>query len=204
MTDPDRIPADLVKRLRDETGVGMMDCKRALVEAGGDLGKAREILRKAGKAGRDKRQGRSAREGVIDSYIHLEGRIGVLVECNCETDFVARTDDFKTLARELAMQIAALRPRWISRDEVPQDVIEGERKIYEEQARSTGKPENVLTKIVDGKLEAFYKESVLLDQTYIRDDKRTVGDLVDEVSSKVGEKVAVRRFVRYKLGEELD
>jgi len=203
VTDPERIPADLVKRLRDETGAGMMDCKRALVEAGGDLEKAREILRKAGKAGRDKRQGRSAREGVIDSYIHLEGRIGVLVEVNCETDFVARTDDFKTLARELAMQVAALRPRWISRDEVPQDVIEGERKIYEDQARSAGKPENVLTKIVDGKLEAFYRESVLLDQTYIRDDKRTVGDMVDEVSAKVGEKVAVRRFARFQVGEEI-
>jgi elongation factor Ts len=203
MTDPQRIPADLVKRLREETGAGMMDCKRALMESGGDLEKAREILRSAGKAGRDKRQGRSAREGVIDSYIHLEGRIGVLVEVNCETDFVARTDDFKRLAREVAMQIAALRPRWISREEVPQDVIEGERKIYQEQARSTGKPENVLEKIVDGKLEAFFKESVLLDQTYIRDDKRTVGDLVDEVSGKVGEKVAVRRFARFQVGEEI-
>jgi elongation factor Ts len=203
VTDPDRIPAELVKRLRDETGAGMMDCKRALMEAGGDLEKAREILRRAGKAGRDKRQGRSAREGVIDSYIHLEGRIGVLVEVNCETDFVARTDDFKRLAREMAMQVAALRPRWISREEVPQDVIEGERKIYEDQARSTGKPENVLTKIVDGKLEAFYKESVLLDQPYIRDDKRIVGDLVDEVSAKVGEKVAIRRFARFQVGEEI-
>jgi elongation factor Ts len=144
-----------------------------------------------------------AREGLIDSYIHLDGRIGVLVEVSCETDFVARTDDFKQLVREVAMQIAALRPRWISRDEVPQDVTDGERKIYEEQARSTGKPENVLEKIVAGKLEAFYRESVLLDQTYIRDDKRTVGDLVDEVSSKVGEKVAVRRFARFQVGEEI-
>jgi elongation factor Ts len=203
MTDPDRIPADVVKRLRDETGAGMMDCKRALVESGGDIEKAREILRTRGLASAQKRQGRMAREGLIDSYIHLDGRIGVLVEVNCETDFVARTDDFKQLVREVAMQIAALRPRWISRDEVPQDVTDGERKIYEEQARSTGKPENVREKIVAGKLEAFYRESVLLDQTYNRDDKRTVGDLVDEVSSKVGEKVAVRRFARFQVGEEI-
>ena len=203
MSEPVQIGAEEVKRLRDETGAGMMDCKRALMETGGDLEKAREILRKAGKAGRDKRQGRTAREGLIDAYIHLEGRIGVLVEVNCETDFVARTDDFKRLVREVAMQIAALRPRWIAREEVPQDVIEGERKIYEEQARATGKPDNVLSKIVDGKLEAFYKEAVLLDQTYIRDDKVTVGDLVDEVSAKVGEKVAVRRFARFQIGEEI-
>jgi elongation factor Ts len=203
MTDPDRIPADVVKRLRDETGAGMMDSKRALVESGGDIEKSREILRTRGLASAQKRQGRMAREGLIDSYIHLDGRIGVLVEVNCETDFVARTDDFKQLVREVAMQIAALRPRWISRDEVPQDVTDGERKIYEEQARSTGKPENVLEKIVAGKLEAFYRESVLLDQTYIRDDKRTVGDLIDEVSSKVGEKVAVRRFTRFQVGEEI-
>jgi elongation factor Ts len=181
----------------------MMDCKRALQESSGDMDKAREILRTKGLASAQKRQGRTAREGVVDAYIHLEGRIGVLVEVNCETDFVARTDGFKELAREVAMQIAALRPRWISRDEVPQDVIEGERKIYEEQARATGKPDNVIAKIVDGKLDAFYKETVLLDQTYIRDDKRTVASLVDEVSAKVGEKVAVRRFARFQLGEDV-
>jgi elongation factor Ts len=203
MSQPERIPPELVKRLRDETGAGMMDCKRALQEAGGDFERAREILRTRGLASAQKRQGRAAREGLVDAYIHLEGRIGVLVEVNCETDFVARTDEFKQLAREVAMQIAALRPRWISREEVPQDVVEGERKIYEEQARGTGKPDNVLARIVDGKLEAFYKESVLLDQTYIRDDKRTVGDLVDEVSAKVGEKVVVRRFARFQLGEEI-
>jgi elongation factor Ts len=202
MTDPERIPADAVKRLRHETGAGMMDCKRALIESGGDFEKAREILRTRGLASAQKRQGRTAGEGVIEAYIHLEGRIGVLLEVNCETDFVARTDDFKRLAREVAMQVAALRPRWISRDEVPSDVIEGERKIYEEQARTTGKPENVLPKIVKGKLDAFYRETVLLDQAYIRDDKRTVGGLVDEVSAKVGEKVAIRRFARFQLGEE--
>jgi elongation factor Ts len=203
MSQPERIPSELVKRLRDETGAGMMACKRALEESNGDLEKARELLRTKGLASAQKRQSRTAREGLIDAYIHLEGRIGVLVEVNCETDFVARTDEFKRLAREMAMQIAALRPRWISRDEVPQDVVEGERKIYEEQARATGKADNVLAKIVEGKLEAFYKESVLLDQTYIRDDKRSVGDLVDEVSAKVGEKVVVRRFARFQLGEEI-
>jgi elongation factor Ts len=203
VTDPIAISADLVKRLRDETGAGMMDCKRALVKTGGDFEKAREVLRTKGLASAQKRQGRTAREGIIESYIHLEGRIGVLVEVNCETDFVARTEEFKQLAREAAMQIAALRPRWISRDEVPAEVIAGERKIYEEQARATGKPENVLSRIVDGKLEAFYKEAVLLDQTYIRDDKRTMGDLIDQVSAKVGEKVAIRRFARFQLGEEI-
>jgi elongation factor Ts len=203
VTDPIAISADLVKRLRDETGAGMMDCKRALVETGGDFEKAREVLRTKGLASSQKRQGRTAREGIIESYVHLEGRIGVLVEVNCETDFVARTEEFKRLAREAAMQVAALRPRWIARDEVPPEVIEGERKIYEEQARATGKPENVLSKIVDGKIEAFFKETALLDQTYIRDDKRTVGDLVDEVSAKVGEKVAIRRFARFQVGEEI-
>jgi elongation factor Ts len=202
MAETDRIPSEQVKRLRNETGAGMMDCKRALQDSGGDFERAREILREKGLASSQKRQGRTAREGLIDAYIHLDGRIGVLVEVNCETDFVARTDEFKRLAREVGMQIAALRPRWIAREEVPPDVIDGERKIYEEQVRATGKPDHVIEKIVDGKLEAFYKETVLLDQTYIRDDKRTVSSLVDEVSAKVGEKVVVRRFARFQLGEE--
>jgi elongation factor Ts len=197
------ITAAAVKELRDRTGAGFMDCKNALVEADGDVEKAVALLRERGLAAAAKKAGRDAREGLVSSYIHTGGRVGVLIEVNCETDFVARTDDFKRLSREVAMQVAALRPRWIAREDVPQDVIEGERKIYEEQARSTGKPENVLGKIVDGKLEAFYKETVLLDQTYIRDDKRTVGDLVDEVSAKVGEKVAIRRFARFQLGEEI-
>jgi elongation factor Ts len=202
MTDPAGIPADAVKRLRDLTGAGMMDCKRALVESGGDIQKAQEILRTKGLASAAKRGGRQATQGLVDSYIHGEGRIGVLVEVNCETDFVARTPEFRTLAREIAMQIAARDPRWISRDQIPSDVVEGERKIYEEQARATGKPDHVIAKIVDGKLDAFYKEDVLLDQAYIREDSKRVADLVTEVAAKVGENVVVRRFARYVLGEE--
>jgi elongation factor Ts len=202
MTEPERIPADVVKRLRDETGAGMMDCKKALVEAGGDLEKAREILREKGKTGHEKRRGRVAAEGLVHAYIHGEGTVGALVEVNSETDFVARTPEFRELAKEVALQVAARDPRWVSRDEVPSDVIEGERKIYEEQARTSGKPDHIISKIVDGKLEAFYKETVLLDQEYIRDDSKKVGDLVAEMASKVNENVVVRRFARFKLGEE--
>jgi elongation factor Ts len=196
------IGAELVKQLREETGAGMMDCKRALEETGGDLDKARDHLRTKGLAGVEKRAGRTASEGVIDAYVHGEGRLGVLVEVNCETDFVARTDEFRQVAREIAMQIAASGPQWISRDEVPADVIAGERKIYEEQASTGGKPENIIERIVDGKVEAFFKQYVLLDQPYIRDDSKTVQELVNEIGVKVGEKVAVRRFARYRLGED--
>lgn len=202
MSDPGVVSAGDVKRLRDLTGAGMMDCKHALVEAGGDLSRAQEILREKGLAGAKKRSGRQAAEGVIDAYIHGEGRIGVLVEVNSETDFVGRTGEFRSLAREVAMQVAARDPRWVARDDVPPDVVEGERKIYLEQARTTGKPETVLQRIVEGKLEAFFKETVLLDQPYIREDSRTVGDLVNEVAAKVGENVVVRRFARFVLGEE--
>jgi elongation factor Ts len=203
MTEPERISAELVKQLRDITGAGMMDCKRALIEAGGDMRRAQEILRERGKAGSEKRRQRKASEGVIDSYIHLEGRLGALVEVNSETDYVARTEDFRTLAREIAMQITAADPRWVSREEIPEDVIAGERKIYEEQARATGKPEAVLDRIVEGKLEAFYKEFVLLDQPYIRDDSKKVADVVAEVAAKVQENVVIRRFARFKLGEDV-
>ena len=197
------ITAGAVKELRERTGAGMMDCKRALVESGGDVSKAQEILRERGLASAKKRQGRAASEGVIDAYIHGEGRIGVMVEVNSETDFVARTPEFRTLAREIAMQVAARDPRWVSRADVPDDVVAGERKIYEEQARAAGKPDNVLGKIVEGKLESFYAEFVLLDQLYIREDSRSVADLVSEVAAKVGENVVVRRFARFRLGEEL-
>jgi elongation factor Ts len=203
MSEPGRITAAAVKLLRDETGAGMMDCKRALTETGGNLDRARELLRVHGLAGAKKREGKSANEGMVDAYIHGEGRIGVLVEVNSETDFVARTDEFRQLAREVAMQIAATSPRWITRDDVPGDVVEGERKIYEEEVRSSGKPDAVIPRIVDGKLEAFYKDAVLMDQPYIRDDAKTVQDLVTEVSAKVGEKVAVKRFARFRLGEEV-
>jgi elongation factor Ts len=202
MSTPERIPPELVKKLREGTGAGMMDCKRALIETGGDFEKARDLLRTRGLASAQKRAGRTASEGLVDAYIHGEGRIGVLVEINCETDFVARTEEFRRLAREVAMQIAALNPRWISRDEVPPDVIDGERKIYEERARGMGRPEKVIPQIVNGMLEAFYKEEVLLDQDYVREHDRTIVDLVTEVASKVGENVVIRRFVRFELGRE--
>jgi elongation factor Ts len=203
MAEPVRIAAETVKQLRDLTGAGMMECKKALQEADGDMEKAQEILRKKGLAGIDKRRGRRASEGVIESYIHPGSRVGALVEVSTETDFVARTEEFKRLAREVAMQVAATSPRWVSREEVPEDVVGGERKIYEEQARAGGKPDSVLPRIVGGMLEKFYKQTVLLDQPYIRDDSKTVADLVSEVAAKVGENVVVRRFARFGLGEEL-
>jgi elongation factor Ts len=197
------ISPEQVKKLREITGAGMMDCKRALEETGGDLDRAVEILRKKGKADAKKRAGRTAREGLVEAYIHMNGRLGVLVEVNCETDFVANTEDFRRTARDVAMHIAASDPRWISREDVPEDVIEGERKLYGEQAREQGKPDNVIDRIVQGKLEAFYKDNCLLDQPFVRDDTKTVGELVGETSGKVGEKVEVRRFARFKLGEEI-
>ncbi len=202
MSDAPSVPANLVKALRDETGAGMMDAKRALVETGGDVDKARDLLRTRGLASAQKRAARTASEGLVDAYIHGEGRIGVLVEFYCETDFVARTQEFRQLAREVALQIAGRNPRWISRDEVPPDVIDGERKIYEERARGLGRPEKVIPQIVNGMLEAFYKEEVLLDQDYVREPERTVADLVTEVAAKVGENVIIRRFVRFELGRE--
>jgi elongation factor Ts len=197
------ISAEQVRELRELTGAGMMDCKRALIDAGGEVKKAQEILREKGLASAKRRQGRQASEGIVEAYIHGDGRIGVLVEVNTETDFVARTPEFRTLAREIAMQVAAREPRWVTRDEVPDEVIAGERKIYEEQARSAGKSESVLSKIVDGKLEAFFREFVLLDQPYIREDSRTVADLISDLATKVGENVVVRRFARFGLGGEL-
>lgn len=197
------IPADQVKRLRELTGAGMMDCKRALEETGGDLERAVEVLRVRGLADAKKREGRVAREGVVDAYIHMNGRLGVLIEVNCETDFVADTKDFRTLSRDIAMHIAASNPRWISREDVPDDVIEGERKLYAEQAREQGKPDQIIERIVQGKLEAFYKDNCLLDQPFVRDDTKTVGELIGETSAKLGEKVEVRRFARFKLGEEI-
>jgi elongation factor Ts len=197
------ISADQVKKLRELTGAGMMDCKRALEETDGDVDRAVEVLRVKGLADSKKRAGRVARDGVVDAYIHMNGRLGVLVEVNCETDFVANTEDFRTAARDIAMHVAASDPRWISREDVPEDVVEGERKIYAEQAREQGKPDNVIERIVEGKLEAFYKEKCLLDQPFVKDDSKTVGELVGETSAKVGEKVEVRRFARFKLGEEI-
>ena len=201
---PMAISSEQVKQLRDLTGAGMMDCKRALEEAEGDMDRAKELLRTRGLAAAAKRAGRVARQGVVDAYIHMQGTLGVLIEVNCETDFVANTDDFRALARDLAMHVAAAAPRWISREEVPDDLVDGERKIFEEQAREDGKPDEIIPKIVEGKLEAFYKETCLLDQPWIRDDAKTIGDLVAETSAKVGEKIQVGRFARYRVGEAED
>jgi elongation factor Ts len=191
-----------VQELRRRTGAGMMECKKALEETGGNMEKAVEYLRTKGIAKAEKRSGRATSEGVITSYIHPPGKIGVMVELNCETDFVARTDDFKTLAREVAMHIASAAPLAVDKDGVPADAVERERRIAEEQVRASGKPDHLVSKIVDGKLEAFYKQVALLSQPWIREDKKTIGDLIKEASSKLGENVQVRRFVRFQMGEE--
>jgi elongation factor Ts len=197
------ITAAMVKALRDATGAGMMDCKRALIEADGDADRATEILRERGLASQQKRAGRSANQGLVDAYIHFNNTVGVLVEVNCETDFVANTDEFRALVKDLALHIASpAAPRWLSRDDIPTDLLEHERKIFEAQARESGKPENVVPRIVEGKLEAFVKDNVLLDQDFVKDDTKTIQTLLDEVGAKTGEKVAVRRFTRYRLGED--
>jgi elongation factor Ts len=195
------ITAEAVKQLRDKTGAGMMDCKAALTEAGGDMEKAIEVLRKKGLASAAKRAGRATNNGMIGHYIHMGGKVGVLVEVNCETDFVARTDDFQTLARELAMHIAAADPRFVRREEVPAEVLEKEREIYRAQFAGSGKPANVVDKIVEGKLESYYQQVCLLDQPSVRDPNVTIGQLVAAATAKTGENVAVPRFVRFKLGE---
>ena len=200
MTD---IGAEQVKKLREVTGAGMMDCKKALQDAQGDLDRAVEILRERGLASAQKRAGRSANQGLVDAYVHFNNTVGVLVEVNCETDFVANTDEFRRLAKDVALHIASAMPQWVTRDEVPNDLLETERRIYEAEARQAGKPDKVLDRIVEGKLQAFFETTVLVDQPFVKDTDRTVQQLLDEVSAKVGEKVAVRRFVRYKLGEEL-
>jgi elongation factor Ts len=190
-----------VSELRARTGAGMMDCKRALEEAGGDMDKAAEILRKKGIAKAEKRAGRSAAQGLIVSYIHHNAQVGVLLEVNCETDFVARTDAFQQLARDIALHIASADPIAVSPEDIPADLIERERRIAEEQVAAEGKPENVRPKIVEGKLKKFIAERTLLEQPYVKDDSKTVGQLVKEVSGKVGEAVQVKRFARFKIGE---
>ncbi|MCR4341919.1 MAG: translation elongation factor Ts [Gemmatimonadaceae bacterium] len=191
-----------VQELRQRTGAGMMECKRALEETKGDKDRAVENLRKKGIAKAEKRLGKQTSEGQITSYIHHNGKVGVLVEVNCETDFVARTDDFKTLAREIALHIASAAPLAVDKDGVPSEVVERERRIFEEQARASGKPENIIAKMVDGKVESYYKDVALLSQPWIREPKKTIGDLVKEASARVGENIQVRRFVRFQMGEE--
>ena len=199
------ISAQMVKELREKTGAGMMDCKNALVETGGDMEKAVELLREKGLASAAKRAGRSANQGLIESYIHFNNTVGVLVEVNCETDFVANTDEFKALAKDIALHIASpAAPRFVSRAEVSQDEIDHESQIFAKQAQESGKPENVVDKIVEGKINSYFKEIALLDQPFVKDDSKTVQQLLDETSARVGEKVAVKRFVRYKLGEDTE
>jgi elongation factor Ts len=195
------ITAEKVRDLREKTGAGMMDCKRALEQTGGNEDAAIKILREKGKATAAKREGKVASEGLCEAYIHGGGKIGVLVELNCETDFVARNEAFRELAREIAMQIAAANPVYIERSEVPGEVIEREQEIYRQAARNEGKPEQALDKIVSGRLEKYYETVCLLEQPYIRDPKRTVQDLVNEQLGKLGEKIVVRRFTRYRVGE---
>ena len=193
-----------VRDLRERTGAGMMDCKRALTEANGDMDKAIEVLREHGLAAAAKRSGRIAAEGVVGSYIHMGGRIGVLLEVNCETDFVARTADFNGLVKDLAMQIAAANPLYVSREEVPQEALEKEREILRQQALNEGKPEKIVEKMVDGRIEKYYKDVCLLDQPFIKDSERTVNDIVNDMIANIGEKISVRRFVRYEMGEGLE
>jgi elongation factor Ts len=189
-----------VAELRARTGAGLMDCKRALEEAGGDMSKAAEILRKKGIAKAEKRAGRTASQGLVVSYIHHNHQVGVLLEINSETDFVARNEAFKELARDIALHIASADPIAVTADEIPAELIERERRIAEEQVAAEGKPENVRGKIVEGKLKKFIAERTLLEQPYVRDDKKTVGDLVKEVSGKLGEAITVRRFARFQIG----
>jgi elongation factor Ts len=195
------IKAGDVKELRERTGAGMMDCKRALQETSGDMDAAVDYLRKKGAAAADKRVGKDAREGVVESYIHHSRKVGVLVELNCETDFVARTDQFLELARDLAMHVAASDPIAVAREDVPEDVVERERAIFLAQVKETGKPEHIADKIVDGKLRKFFEERTLLEQKYVKDTEVTVADRIMETQSQLGEKIAVGRIVRFKVGE---
>ena len=195
------ITADQVKQLREKTGAGMMDCKTALTEAGGDIDKAVELLRKKGLASAAKRAGRATKDGIIGHYIHMGGKVGVLVEVNCETDFVARTEDFQRLARELAMHIAAADPKFVKREDVPAEVLEKEKEIYRAQFADSGKPANVIDKIAEGKLESYYAQVCLLEQPSVRDPNVSVRQMIADASAKTGENVTVTRFVRFKLGE---
>lgn len=196
------ITVEMIKELREKMGCGMMECKGALTEAKGNFEAAIDILRKKGLASIARRAGRVASEGVVDSYIHIGGKIGVLLEVNCETDFVSRSADFQAFTKDLCLQIAAANPQYITRDEVPDGIIEHEKEIIATQSKTEGKPEKAIEKIVEGRLEKFYAEVCLLDQTFIRDQKKVVKDLLGELSAKIGENVVIRRFTRFQLGEK--
>ncbi len=197
-----KIDTNLIKELRARTGAGIMDCKKALEKTGGDLEKAVEELKKEGLLKAEKKIDRSAKDGLVYAYIHPGSKVGAMIELNCETDFVANTDEFKQLARDIAMQIAAMSPIAVSRKDIPQDVIEKEREIYKEQLKKEGKPEHIIDRIVDGKMEKFFKEKVLLEQEFIKDSSLTIEQLIKLHISKFGENIKVRRFCRFKIGEE--
>lgn len=198
------ISSGLVKELREKTGAGMMDCKKALTETNGDMEKAMEYLREKGIAKAAKKAGRIAAEGVVESYIHAGGRIGVLVEVNCETDFVAKTDDFKTFVKDVAMQIAAMNPKYVRSEDIPEEEVQKEREILRQQALQEGKPENIVDKMVEGRLKKHFQEICLLDQAYVKDPDKTIDQLLKETIAKLGENINIRRFVRYEMGEGLE
>jgi elongation factor Ts len=195
------IKADIIKELRDKTGAPIMDCKKALIHTNGNIEKAIEFLRMKGLASLKKREGKVTSEGAVGSYIHAGGKIGVLIEVNCETDFVARTEDFKNFVKDIAMQIAATNPLYLSREDIPEEELNKEKEFLKTQALESGKPEKIVEKIVEGRLEKFYSEVCLLDQPFIKDENMTVNDLLGQIMGKVGERIIIRRFVRYFLGE---
>jgi len=195
------ISADIVKQLRDRSGAGMMDCKKALVEAGGDMERAMTILREKGISKAATKAGRATKEGIIGCYVHPGDKLAVLVEINCETDFVARTDQYKELARNLAMHVAAANPVVVRREDLSQEQIVAEREIYRTQALNEGKPEKIVDKIVDGKIDKYYGEVCLMEQAYVKDPDKTINDLINETIAKIGENMSIRRFVRFRLGE---
>ncbi|MGI6738438.1 MAG: translation elongation factor Ts [Christensenellales bacterium] len=199
-----QVTTAMVKELRERTQAGMMDCKNALVESGGDIDKAVELLREKGLAASNKKSGRIAAEGRVDSYIHMGGKIGVLVEVNCETDFVAKTDTFQTLCHDISLQIAASNPLFVSKEDVPEENIEKEREILRVQALNEGKPEKIVERMVEGRIEKYYKEVCLLEQPFVKNPDITVNDLVNEATLASGEKISVRRFTRYECGEGLE
>ncbi|NLI60980.1 MAG: translation elongation factor Ts [Clostridiales bacterium] len=198
------ISASKVKELRDRTGVGMMDCKKALQDTNGDVEKAVELLRERGLASAAKKAGRIAAEGLVDSYIHGEGRIGVLVEVNCETDFVAKTDDFKSFVRDIAMHIAASNPKYVSREEIPQQELDKEKEILRAQALNEGKPEKIVDRMVEGRMEKYISEVCLVEQPFVKDPDKTIKDILNEKISTIGENMSIRRFVRFERGEGLE
>lgn len=198
------ITAGMVKELRERTGAGMMDCKKALNETNGDMEKAVDFLREKGLAAAAKKASRIASEGLVEAYIHGAGRIGVLLEVNCETDFVAKTDDFKSLVKDIAMQIAAANPSYVSREEVSEEILNHEREILRAQALNEGKPANIVEKMIEGRLKKFYQETCLLEQAFIKDPDKTITQLITERVAKIGENISVRRFTRYHLGEGLE